>query len=80
MNETKPKTSTDDFDISMHLLKILFTLMNLPLVNIFNLCLCQGIFPKNLYIANVVSIFKKGDHTNVNNYRTISILPHISKL
>ena len=36
-----------------------------------------GIFPDELKIAKVIHIFKKGDKSNINNFRPISILPVI---
>ena len=32
-------------------------------------------FPKELKLADVTPVFKKGDATNVKNYRPISVLP-----
>lgn len=39
-----------------------------------------GVFPSALKSAEVLPLFKKGDHKNVNNYRPISILPSCSKV
>jgi len=47
---------------------------------LINESLNQGIFPEALKSAKVVPIFKKGDKTNMNNYRPISLLPVISKV
>ena len=37
-------------------------------------------FPKNLKLANITPIFKKGDSNLTKNYRPISILPSVSKI
>jgi hypothetical protein len=40
----------------------------------------KGEFPITLKTATVIPIFKKGDKTNLNNYRPICLLPVISKI
>ena len=47
---------------------------------LINESLDVGIFPSCLKTANVIPIHKKGDPTNLNNYRPISLLPVISKV
>ena len=47
---------------------------------LINESISLGIFPTELKIANVIPIFKKGEKTNLNNYRPISLLPVISKI
>jgi hypothetical protein len=47
---------------------------------IINLSLKYGVFPDKLKLAQVTPVFKKGDKTNMNSYRPISLLPQISKL
>ena len=51
-----------------------------PLALIINQCFESGIFPSQLKLARVKSLFKKGDKHDPNNYRPISILPAISKI
>ena len=46
----------------------------------FNTSVNENFFPSDLKYANVSPLFKKGDSTNKENYRPISILPSISKI
>ena len=39
--------------------------------------LTQGVFPKELKIAKVVSIYKSGDGKIINNYRPVSLFKHM---
>lgn len=50
------------------------------LSHIFNLCLQQGIFPDSLKIAVVIPLFKKGNKSDVSNYRPISLLSAFAKI
>jgi hypothetical protein len=47
---------------------------------LFNLSLTSGIVPNDLKIANVIPVYKKGDKSDITNYRPISILPTIEKV
>ena len=51
-----------------------------PLVYVINLCIEQGIFPKELKIAKIIPIYKSSDKQLITNYRPISVLPVFSKL
>jgi hypothetical protein len=46
----------------------------------FNLSVTSATFPSLWKQTAVVPVFKKGDSTNVNNYRPISILNNFSKI
>lgn len=48
--------------------------------HLIDLSIKQGIYPDLWKSAIVTPILKGGDNTNVGNYRTISILPVISKV
>ena len=59
--------------------------LSLPLIcpfltHICNLSLSDGIFPDELKLANVITIFKGGDQALFNNYRPVSVLCTISKV
>ena len=51
-----------------------------PVTLIMNQCILTGVFPDKLKIAKVIPIHKKDDKTQFENYRTIFILPAISKV
>ena len=40
----------------------------------------MGTFPDELKIADIVPVFKKEDQDDKTNYRTMSLLPLISKI
>lgn len=51
-----------------------------PLALIFNRSIRDGIFPTQWKKARIVPIYKKGDRSNITNYRPVSILSTFSKL
>ena len=46
----------------------------------FNLSINLGTYPNNMKLADVTPTYKKGGHTNKENYRPVSILPVLSKV
>jgi len=48
--------------------------------DLINDTITNGVFPEVLKIAKVIPVYKKGDKTNMNNYRPISLLPVLSKV
>ena len=50
------------------------------LVNLFNECMKQGIFPDAYKSAKVIPLFKGGNKVDMNCYRPISLLPVLGKL
>ena len=51
-----------------------------PLCLLFNRSLNEGLYPDNWKIANVTPLFKKGDKSEVSNYRPVSLLSCCGKL
>ena len=50
------------------------------LVEMINKSLSEGCFPDALKMARVIPLYKSGKRTSIENYRSISILPTISKI
>ena len=80
INDLPNKSSTGFDDISMRLIKAIKTEIIPALLCIFNQSLNTGIFPEKLKIAKVIPIHKKGSLNDISNYRSISLLPSISKI
>ena len=67
-------------DISANILKSCSQFVSEPLEYLWNRSLIEGIFPRELKLANVVPLFKSGDPMLFTNYRPISLLSVISKV
>ena len=66
--------------INATLLKFVVSCIAEPLCYVCNISLCEGIFPKQLKIANVVPLYKADDSIAFNNYRPVLILCALSKV
>ena len=80
ISSLKPKTSNGVDNLSNKLLKFVKNVISEPLSIIINQMLKLGISPDSLKISKVVPLYKKGDDSNLSNYRPISLLPSISSL
>ena len=80
INNLKNKKSYGIDGISNVLLKSIANEILKPLTLIINQSLETGIFPDAFKTSKVTPLYKKGDKTDLNNYRPISILPTISKV
>ena len=67
-------------DITPQILKMIHNSVNHPLVYMSNLSLQQGIFPRELKIANVPPLFKACDPCVFNNYRPVPLLCILPKV
>ena len=76
----KSTTSRDYFGLTVEVVKYIKDLIVVPLTNLINCCIKEGVFPAVLKIALVVPIYKKGDPDMIQNYTPISLLPVISKI
>ena len=76
----KPKQSRGPDGISNHLLKHIAEEISKPLATIINKSLKEGTVPKEMKIAKIIPLFKKGQKEQMSNYRPISLLNVISKI
>ena len=66
-------------DASFNIIKKCLGVYCEPLIYLFQLSLEKGVFPDDLKIAKVTLIYKAGDNGDISIYRSISVLPCISK-
>ena len=76
----KNKKITGYDGISNEILKCCSPIIEPCVADVFNKCLEQSIFPGPLKIARVIPLFKKGNRSNPENYRPISLLSSLSKV
>ena len=76
----KPKNSSGFDEISTKLIKLSAPYIVSSLAHIINLSLLYGTVPKEMKLARVIPIYKKGEHSDISNYRPISLLPAFSKI
>lgn len=76
----KPKKSPGLDGITTEILNATLLQIIDPLVYIINRCIQDGVWPTMLKNSVVVAIHKKGDKTDSNNYRPISLISHLAKL
>ena len=72
------KCNLDDF--SPLIVKENAHILGSPLKLLFNQSIQQGKFPERLKCARVIPIYKKGQKSDMNNYRPISLLNIFSKI
>ena len=66
--------------ISSRLLREQADLTADPMCSVFNQSIGSGIFPQEWKCAKVIPLFKEGNHSDLNNYRPISIVPIVAKV
>ncbi len=76
----KSKNSSGHDGISTKLIKKRSPFIVSPLTHICNKLITSGIFPERMKYAIVNPLFKKGEKTELTNYRPISILSSFSKI
>lgn len=76
----KNKWSSGFDEVPIKIIKYAKESLLKPLKHIINSSFISGIFPKQLKISKVIPVYKKGEESDIQNYRPISILPSISKI
>lgn len=76
----KPKKSSGPDEIPLIVLKLCYEALQDHIMHLFTLISTQGKIPDTWKLARLKPIFKKGDHSKIENYRPISNLNSISKL
>ena len=80
ITKLKNKTSSGFDEVNNILLKQLAEVVSLPLSKIFNKSIREGIFPKQMKLADIVPIYKSKDRLSCTNYRPVSLLSVVSKV
>jgi len=74
----KSKNSHGYDGIPMKILKVSTPFITFPLTYICNKSLSSGIFPSRLKFSEIKPLHKKGDRTDITNFRPISLLTTFS--
>lgn len=74
------KKSKGEDEIAPFFLRLSAHLIAAPIAHIFNLTFISGEIPAIWKTAQVLPLFKSGDHTDLNNYRPISKLCCLAKV
>jgi len=76
----KSKNSHGYDGIPMEILKVSTPFITSPLTYICNKSLSSGIFPSRLKFSEIKPLHRKGDITDITNFRLISLLTSFSKI
>ena len=80
ISKLESKKSSGHDGLSSKFIKLCSPFLSVILANIFNQSITNGVYPDSLKIARVSPIHKKGDVTDPNNYRPISVLNLLNKI
>jgi hypothetical protein len=80
ISKLKFKNSSGYDGITNKLIKLSSQLISKPLTYIVNKSLIMGVNPRRLKYAVIKPVHKRGEKTDVSNYRTISIVTRFAKI
>ena len=78
INSLQPKKSTSQDNLSPLIIKLFGEEIAMPLS--INMSMSEGIVPDELKIAKIIPVHKSNAKDDISNYRSISLLPSISKI
>lgn len=76
----KNKWSSGYDEMPIKVLKFVKLPLIKPIQHLINSSFISGIFPQKLKMSKVTPVYKKGEKTDIQNYRPISVLPSVSKI
>ena len=74
------KKACQEGDIPVEIIKDNIYIFSEFVFHNFNNSIFDATFPSELKNVDVIPVFKKKDRNNVENYRSVSILPNLSKI
>ena len=80
ISKLNPKKASGPDEISCKLLQLCPEVFAVNLTKIYNQSIEKGEYPKEMKIAKVIALYKKGEHHLPDNYRPISLLSCFNKL
>lgn len=80
LKKLKNKLTSGPDGLPSCILKDCASIFTAPLTYLFNLSLNKGKFPDVWKQSNICPVFKKGDRSNIENYRPIALLCNFSKV
>lgn len=80
IKKLKNSNCPDNYGLTAKMLKPVSHIISIPLTELLNQFILEGIYPKVLNVSKIIPIHKKGAKTDPGNYRPIAIIPVISKI
>jgi hypothetical protein len=80
INSLSSKKASGYDEIPAQFIKKLRHKLARPLTALINRCILENTFPSGMKKANITPLFKKKDKLNKDNYRSVNLLPILSKI
>lgn len=76
----KSSRCEDIYNLSSVVLKYGIDFIKEALTHIINSCILESVIPDNFKFVKVLPVYKKGNHSSLESYRPISLVPVVSKV